>query len=242
MRNRVRAFGATAIVLVLVQGCGGGGGGSAAVTTPPPANLQSAPGLAALTTYLQAPHQNTLTATDSAGNSYVLQLTRTPTSGTTTFNGVGNASSEVDVVNLSKNGVAVASSSTTSYYVLSPYLPLGSAPSSGSGPVGIVSAPATLPATFTVGSSGPVDTLTFYHDASLSIVDATETVAFSVTANNPTTLLLCLNSTIANVTSQGTADGLAADSESDCYTEDSAGSIILDDVKVTVGATTLTFR
>ena len=243
MPIRVRAVPAAAVVLLAAAGCGGGGSSSSGTTPPPPpANLQSAPGVAALTAYLQAPHQNTLTATDSAGNSYVVQLTTTPNPGTTTFNGVANASSEVDALSLSKNGVPVASSSVTRYYVLSPYQPLGTAATSGSGTVGIDSAPGTIPATLTVGSSGPISTVTVYHDATLATVDAHETVTYTVTANNTKTLILCVNSNTTDVTAQGTADGLAVHSEADCYTDDAAGSVVLDHIVLTISGVTLTFK
>ena len=73
-------------------------------------------------------------------------------------------------------------------------------------------------------------------------MDADETVSYSVTANNSTTLLLCLNFTIANVTQQGLTDGMDNGTEKDCYTVNAAGNAVLVSVAVMAGGTTLTFN
>jgi len=48
------------------------------------------------------------------------------------------------------------------------------------------------PTTLNVGTTGPVDNLTYYHDSTMAI-DANETGTYSIEVNNSTTLLMCLN-------------------------------------------------
>jgi hypothetical protein len=225
------------ILLALLSGCGGGGyGGSSGGGGM---NLSSAPGETALVAYQQASHQNTLNAS-SSGNSFSLQVSSVPNSGTTTFNGSSPAYSTTDTVTLSENGTLIATNISTSYFLLNPFVPLGKVSSTGT-PYAVVASSSPLPTTLTVGGSGAVDTLTYYHDSTKSTIDADETVTYSVMANNSTTLIVCLNSTISGVTTQGMADGLANDSESDCYTVDAAGNVALTSITVMVNGTTLTF-
>ena len=54
-----------ALVLAL-SSCGGGGGGGSAAAAP--ANLQSAPGAAAISGYYSTSHSHTLSASDASGN------------------------------------------------------------------------------------------------------------------------------------------------------------------------------
>lgn len=221
----------------LLAACGGGGGGSLSST-----NLSSAPGDAALTSYLQAPHQNTLSATDSGGNSYVLQTSLTPNAGTVSFNGHAGLLSSAAVVSLAKNGVTVAGpSSTTNYYTLSPYTPYGNVGSSGS-PYAVVSSSVAIPATIKVNDSGTLDDVTFYHDSTKTVVDGMAVETYTVSARDASTLLMCLTTVTSGVTGQGSADGLGDGTESDCYTVDAAGNAALISIAVTVGSVTLTFK
>ncbi len=230
---------AIALPMILVSGCGGGGyggGGGGYVT-----NLSSAPGEAALAAYVQASHSTTLHATDSSGNSWTLQLSTAANAGTTTFNGIANAYSTVDTVTLDKNGTLVATNTSTSYFLLNPYVPLGKVSSSGT-PYGVVTSSFPLPTTVTVGNSGAFDNLTYYHDTTQAVVDADEMATYSVEANNSTTLLTCFNTVISSVTAQGTADGLAAGTETDCYTVNAAGTAALFSITVTASGITLKFQ
>ena len=230
---------AIALPMILVSGCGGGGygGGGGGYMM----NLSSAPGEPALAAYVQASHSTTLHATDSSGNSWTLQLSTVANAGTTTFNGTANAYSTVDTVTLDKNGTLVATNTSTSYFLLNPYVPLGK-DSSGGTPYAVVTSSFPLPATVTVGNSGAFDNLTYYHDSTLAVADADETATYSVEANNSTTLLTCFNTVISGVTAQGTADGLAAGTETDCYTVNSAGTAALFTITVTASGVTLKFQ
>jgi hypothetical protein len=218
----------------------GGGGGSGGGGGGPPANLSSAPGEKSLDDYRQVSHQYTLNASNS-GNTYTIQLSSVPNSGTTTFNGSAPAYSSTNTLALSKNGVLVTNSISTLYYLLNPFVPLGAVSSTGT-PFAVVTSFFPYPATLNVGDSGAVDNLTFYHDSTMSTLDADETNTYSVAANNSTSLLLCLNSTTSSVTAQGTADGMADATESDCYTISGSGTVSLVSITLTVNGVTLNFK
>ncbi len=233
---------ASSMCAALTAGCGGGGGSAASpsMATLAAANLSSAPGETAMATYRQGAHKYILKA-GNAGNSYTLQMSRVPNAGTTRFNGAAPAYSGVDTVTLAENGAVIANTVSTDYFLLNPYVPLGRVSSTGS-PYGVVTSSVPLPATFDVGSSGSMDSLSYYHDSTMSALDANEAVTYSVKAHDTTTLLVCLDSTITNVTAQGTADDLVDDGESDCYREDAAGNATLVSVSLTVNGATLTFE
>ena len=230
---------AIGLTMAALPGCGGGGytaaGGGGGM------NLSSAPGDAALETYVQANHSATLHATDSAGNSWTLQDSSTANAGTTTFEGMANAHSTTDTIALDKNGAPFASNTSSSYFLVNPYVPLGQVSSSGT-PYGVVTSSFPLPTTVTVGGSGAFDNLTYYHDSTQAVMDADETGTYSVAANNSTTLLVCFNTVISSVTAQGTADGLAAGTEMDCYTVDASGNAVLFSITVTASGVTLKFQ
>lgn len=232
----------SSITVVLVSaaflGSCGGGGGYGSSMPPPPMNLSSAPGESAMVSYLQASHQYALNQQGSG--MYSLQFSSVPNNGTTTFDGMGPAYSIVETVSVSANGMAIGSGTTTLYFLLNPYVPLGEVSSVGT-PYGVVSSTNPFPATLSVGDAGTLDTETLFHDATMAAVDGTLTVTYTVTANNSSTLLFCLDSTTSAVTAQGTTDGLANGSESICYTVDAAGNVALDSISVTVGGMPLKF-
>ena len=176
----------------------------------------------------------------NAGNSYTLQLSSVPNAGTTTFNGTANAVSSVRTVTIDKNAALLSNSISTSYYLLNPFVPLGTIYGTGT-PYAVVTSSFPPPATVDVGNSGAFANLTLYHDSTLTTVDADITERYSVQADNATSLMLCLNSSIANVTAQGGVDGLAAATESDRYTVDAPGNAALVSATVTVGGVTLNF-
>jgi hypothetical protein len=242
--NRGSLIIVSSMCAALAAGCGGGGGNGSspppAVSPTPATNLSSAPGAMAMATYRQGAHKDTLKASN-AGNSYTLQVSNITNAGTTKFNGAAPAYSSVDTVTLDENGVVIANTVSTDYFLLDPYVPLGRVSSTGS-PYGVVTGSSPLPMTLDVGSSGDMDSLTYYHDSSMGTLDAQEDDTYSVKANNPTTLLLCEDSSITNVTAQGTADDLVDDSESDCYTVNAAGNAALVSVTLTVNGVTLTFE
>jgi hypothetical protein len=245
------------VSIVVLTACGGGGGGEVGNSSsmsampsmdpmpmtpmPMPMNMQAAPGEAALVGYLRTPHQRMLSA-ESSGHSYSLDVNSAPSSGTTKFNGSAPAYSTVNdrTVTESHAAAAVASRVTTAYYLMDPYVPLGSASSSGS-PYAVVTNYLPFPTILRVGTSGMVDNLTYYHDSTMSTMDANETVEYAIRANDSATLFLCLSDTVSNVTAHGTADGLANGAETDCYTVDAQGHAALSSITLTVNGTTLGF-
>jgi hypothetical protein len=231
--ERRELLAALGLSVAALAGCGGGGSH--------PANLSSAPGEAAINAYHQATHQTTLSAMDSSGNNYTLQLSSVPNAGTTTFEGNAPAYSTVDTVTIDANGMVAASSVGTSYFLLNPYVPLGQVSSTGT-PYAVVTSSFPVPTTWNVGSSGPVSNLTFYHDSTKTAVDISETSTYSVEARNSTTLLVCLNSVLSNVTAQGTADGQADGTGSACYSVDASGNMALVSITVMVKGVSLKFQ
>lgn len=243
--------------VMVLTGCGGGGGyaGSSSsmssmlsmdpmpMTSMPMSMpmMMLAPGEAALVGYLQTPHQQMLSAKTS-GHLYSLDVSSAPDPGTTKFNGSAPSYSTVKSLTVTEaNATApLASSVTTAYYLMNPYVPLGSASNTGS-PYAVVTNYLPFPTMLRVGMSGTVDSLTYYHDSTMSTIDADKAVEYSVMVNNSATLLLCLSDTVSNVTAQGTLDRIASGAETDCYTVNSAGYAALSSITLTVNGTTLTF-
>jgi len=230
----------TIVVLMGLSACGGGSVGVVGGSGTPA--LSAAPGEAAVVNYLQGTHQYTLNATDSSGNSYIIQLSSHPNAATSTFNGEAPAYSTVDTLILQKNGASVANSISTSYYLLNPYVPLGKTFTTGT-PYGLVTSSTPIPTTLNVGNTGSVDSLTYYHDSTKAFIDANETATYSVDANNSATLLMCLSFVLSDVTVVGTGDGLAPNTETDCYTVDASGTANLVSIALApVNGETLDFK
>jgi len=221
----------------MLDGCGGGGyGGGGGMNT----YLSSAPGDAALAAFLQANQHVVLSATYS-GSSYTLQIDQLASAGTTTFNGVGPAYSDMATVTLTKNGVLAASTMDTSYYLFNPVMPLGKVDSSGS-PYAIVTSSTPTPMTLMVGTSGSFDNVTYYHDSTKTVIDASETSTYTVTSRDTASLQYCVQSVISGTTTQGTTDGMADGTETDCYAITAAGVATVVSVSVTAGGVTLMFK
>jgi hypothetical protein len=229
--------------LACVSSCGGGGSGgsnsgSGGVNA---SNLSSAPGGSIFGDYLQKPGQTALVATDDSGNSYTLDVEISPYSGITTFNNVFNVYETEIFLTLQKNGVIALQAMTNDFYLLNPYQPVGSAGVTLT-PYQVVVSSNPLPSTLNIGDSGPLYSATTYHDPNKTALDGTEIATYTVMENDATTIRLCFDSTISGVTTQGTADGLADGTESDCYSVDSSGNMQLIGVAITAGAVTLDFH
>ncbi len=235
MKHCIRSVLAGALPVVLAA-CGGGGGSIA-----PNSNLLSAPGEAAIAAYAQSSRQASLRATDSSNNAYTLQLSLALNSGTTTFNGTPNAHSTVETITVDKNGVLVATSTAVSYFLLDPWVPLGTVYGNGS-PYAVVTNYFPPPANFQVGGSGTLETITVYHDATESVIDAMITNSYAVTANDVSTIMVCIDTEVSGVTAQGSSDGLANGTESDCYTDDAAGNLALSSITLSVNGTSIEFK
>jgi hypothetical protein len=242
---------------LIVSGCGGGpdaiavggdnGGGAVGgdngggANTPPP--ISSAPGDAALSKYVQSgPHDYVLNASHS-GDTYTIKYDTYPLrgSGHTTIDGHPNGWRESEELTLSKNGLQILSRLSVAFYLVNPFVPLEKVPY-GNTTYPMLTSSFPLPATINEGDSSPLNYVTYYHDETMSTVDADETTTYSVLPNDSTTLLLCLNSTISGVTAQGSADGLADGTESHCYTVDASGTAALASIALTVDGVELNFE
>jgi len=248
MGNFTRRSGALAFLAactLLFVSCGGGGGGhhgGGGGGGGGEADLNSAPGQPALYTYFSGSHQASGTATDSAGNKYTAQFSTVPNAGTSTFNGQAGAYSSLVTLTIDENGAPFFSSSYTVYYLLSPtWEPLGAVFNSGT-PYAVVTSFQQMPATITVGGSGPLYDMTYYHDSTMSATDGSLSVTYSVTANNSTSLHLCLQYALSGVTAQGSTDGLVDGTETDCYREFSNGTLTLYELTITNASGTLSFQ
>jgi len=224
-----------AAIAIGLCGCGEGGGSS---SPPPKPNLMSAPGQAAINAYYQASHNITLTASNG-GNNYSVQLTYTPNSGTTMFNG-----QTVDSANISgnvyQNGTLIASTnSEIDYFTLNPYTDVGSQLMNGT-VYAVVTSFTPTPTTLTVGDSGTVEMETAYHDSTKAVVDAMSMTTFSVNADTPTTIQYCGTDVVS--ASSGNPDNIVSSTEVDCYRIDASGNATLYSVALTVNGTTLTFH
>ncbi len=203
-------------------------------------NLSSAPGDAAVAAFLQADHHLMLSATAGA-NSFTLQIDQLAGVGTTTFHGVGPAYTDTATVSLSENGALLTTTVDKSYFLLNPVMPLGKVNSTGS-PYAIVTSSTPIPMTLTVGYPGSVDNVTYYHDSSMAVLDATEVSTYTVSSRDTMSLLDCVQAVISGTTAQGTTDGMADGSETDCYAVTAAGMATLVSVSITAGGVTLMFQ
>jgi hypothetical protein len=214
----------------LSSGCGGGGdgggggSGSGSAGTPQVQNLESAPAPAEPYSIPSV----TLTAT-SGGDTYTATYSQTPNVGTTMFDGQEANSSSVSLT-LAKNGTTLVTEVTTAYYLENPYTPLGLAGSVGGTDYEfILSSVNPLPSTLTVGASGPLGNGTYYlSGTNTAIGSLTET--YSVTANDPTTVLL-------TTSGSGTINGQST-SETITYAVNSSGAFELQSVEILVGGMT----
>lgn len=212
----------------------------------PDGSLTTAPGEAAIAGYFQSAHQTKLSAQSaptpkSPGDKYTLTVDVAPGAGSTAFREQSPAYSSVVTTTVEKNGAAVSSTSAAVYFRLRPFGFLGKAVGKGS-PYGVIKGFHQLPFTATVGDGGSFNDMGLYHDSDMATVDAEQTGSFTVAPNDSSSLLLCLSTTLRNVTPKGTEDGLSATTQSDCYRVGTAGKAELVSVEMAVGGETLTFR
>ncbi|MGH8232184.1 MAG: hypothetical protein ACRESY_10205 [Steroidobacteraceae bacterium] len=238
MRNRHGVAVMTIATATLLAACGGGSGGSYAPQPQP--NLMSAPGEQSYSTFLQTNSSGTLSATNGA-DTYSIQYTFTASTNTTTFNGSAPAYSTTSALVIGKDNQEVATGTATTYYLLNHYVPLGQVEQNGT-PYAVVTSSTPLPTTFTVGDSGSVYNQTYYHDSTMTVLDASESLTYAVQVNNSSTIMFCTTSQISGVTAQGTMDGLADGAETDCYTIDASGNMTFVSVSVEVGGVNLLFQ
>jgi hypothetical protein len=196
-----------------MSGCGG---------SATPSNLTTAPSGAVFNTYYQSSHSTTSNPAGTAP-AYTLSTMFTPHGGMTTFNNqIANSADEI--VSLSYVDPSInpyGGGSATVYYTVSPFVPLGWVGSNGI-PYGVVTSYSPLPATLTVGQTGSLVTLKIYHDATMAVLDGTQTSSYSVQSYLSTTLLLCIEGSITPVANPSVYALFGY-----CYLIDSSGAMIL---------------
>ncbi len=76
----------------------------------------------------------------------------------------------------------------------------------------------------------------------MMVIDASETSTYTVTSRDSASLQYCVQSVISGTTMQGSADGMADGTETDCYAITAAGVATVVSVSVTAGGVTLMFK
>ena len=228
-------IGSFVLLGALLSGCSGSsGGGSVGGGMPqtrtsqsPPQNLEAAP----------APQEpfnipsETLTAT-SGGNSYTAIYNQTPDNGTAMFDGQAAYSSTISLT-VTENGATIDTEASTAYYLVSPYEPLGLIGTvNGTAYTFLFTSTDPLPATLTVGTSGPLGSGTYYVAGTNTVIGSlTET--YSVTA-------VAINAVQLTIYGSGTVNGSSV-SETFTYTVDTSGTLALQSVQLTAKGVALTF-
>jgi len=224
------------LLLTVLTACGGGGGGgvggmgsvgSAMQPSLPPQNPDS---VAALPEPFNI--GSTILSASSGGNSYAGTYSETPNNGTTMFDGQEANSSTISLT-ITENGSPIITEIETTYYLENPYQPLGVTLSYNGGQFDLLyKSTNPLPSTLTVGSSGPLDSGTYYdvntHDAIGSLRET-----YSVTSSNGWILL--------NTDATGTVNGQSI-SRTISYVINSGEATGVASVEVLVNGTTLSFN
>ena len=177
-------------------GCGGGGGGVGGITQSNSSSLSTpTPHSGPAPSQPFTIYQTTLSASSGA-NTYLGSYSETPNPGATMFDGQEANSSTVSLT-ITDNGSPIVSQIGTVYYLASPYQPLGETLSYNGGQFTLVyNSTDALPATLTVGGSGPLGTGTYFASNSNDAVGTlTESYAVASSPLGGTSILLIINAT-----------------------------------------------
>jgi hypothetical protein len=221
------------LLLTVLTACGGGGGGggggmgsvsSAMQPSLPPQNPESGAAL-------PEPFNigSTILSASSGGNSYAGTYSETPNDGTTMFDGQEANSSTISLT-ITENGSPIVTEIETVYYLENPYQPLGLTLSYNGGQFDFrYNSTSPLPSTLTVGSSGPLDSGTYYVvNTNNAIGSLTET--YSVTTSG--------NWLLFNTYATGTVDGQSI-SQTISYVINSGEAKGVASIEIVVNGTTL---
>lgn len=249
---------AVAGLLTVVSACGGGGGMMSASTTPMPTSTSppptspmpgnpmnpmnpmtpmSVPGEAAVGAFLQTRHESLLHAENGAA----ALIANLPAAKSGPFHGFAPAYAATHLQTMRSGGEPAATTAVTHYFLAKPYMPLGKVGADGR-PFGVVTVSFGFPTTLRAGDSGPVDNLTYFHDATTKIAEAAEATSYTVAARDAGSVRLCMTSVVTDVTSQGSADGLKAGSQTECYAVTPTGAAELESVALADSSASLTLR
>jgi len=219
------------LVSGLLAGCGGGGGGGSA-PAPTTGATTTFPLTSAVSAFSQTSHNYSLTGS-SGGNTYGLQFNMTPGTTLQTFEGQ-LASTMVESLIVKQNGAVVDTETGTSYFQVSPYTAFGYISTSGVYEVSSQQQP--LPASATVGQSGPLGTIKVYTDSTKTSLAATITEVWSLQADTATTAWGCENGSEVFTNGSPTI-GIAT-----CYKVDTSGNVLALRLTLAINGQSLTFQ
>jgi hypothetical protein len=202
-----------------------------------PMTPMSVPGEAAVGAFLQTRHESLLHDQNGA----MAVIANLPGAKSGTFNGFAPAYAATHLQSLRSGEEPATTKAVTHYFLAHPYMPLGKVGAEGR-PFGLVTVSFGVPTTLKAGDSGPVDNLTYFHDSGNRVAEAAEATSYTVAARDARSLRLCMTSVVTGVTSQGTADGLKAGSQTDCYAVTPTGASELESVALADSPASLTFR
>jgi len=231
MRTLQSGFSVALLMSVLLVGCGGGGGGGGSTPAASTGATPAYPITSAISAYGQANHEYNLSSA-SGGNTYTMQFSFTP-GAQSTFQGQ-LASTVLESLILSENGAVILTTSGTSYFIDSPYTNLGYV--SNTGVTEVASGQQPLPASATVGQSGPYDTVTVYTGGTGTAVASTIAEIWSLQAATATTAWACLNGSEVFTNGSPTV-GIAS-----CYEIDTSGNVSAFKLTLSVNGQSLTFQ
>lgn len=231
-----------ALPISLLAACGGGGSSGSTPTPTPIPSVTTFPVDGAFTNALTKGLSYTMTAKDTANNSYSLTFSYAPGQPkTNTLIYPTALPTTTQTVLISKNGVASGNSSSDTYYSTGPLKLYGYASATFSA---TQTSQSLLPATATLGSIGSFYTATtnqqipvqFATSSGTSIV--TQSAVWSLEQNTASLAWLCINTT-----STPTSYPNNHQTEKDCYQIDAAGNVSGMKIDLTTYAgVTLQFR
>lgn len=223
-------------ITLALAACGGGGGSTysmppavaAPVVTNYPIEISISGAFLSSSNY-------SASATDTVGNSYQLNFSLAPgADGVVPVLSAKTLKSLVQTALLKKNGVTLATSTTSLYFTAGPFMLYGAHDSQNNTVVATTQTP--LPATAAVGAQGSIYSGSQYINGStLPLNTHAQTATWSLESDSLTTAWLCLNIQTAAFTGP-------PDIESDCYRINSAGAISGFKADITSQGATLKFR
>ena len=194
MKNRLSLL-ISLCALMLVSACGGGGGGGGSVATTPVASTQTFQTDTAMDTDFNSSSTRTFSISGTV-NGIAVSGNGTVTFGgivNTTFEGVTALQKNSTVsVSVTANGVTIPLTTTSSSYVDSNYVPLGSV---GSGSYEVVTDAVNIPATALVNDTGTAYMANIYSSSAKATLNGTDTVTYVLLPDTASTALLQITHT-----------------------------------------------
>lgn len=212
------------LAVSLLVGCGGGGDTTVATGTTFPVE-------SAVTTFVQSPHSFTANFTDMNGDIFTLAFGFVP-GGDTNFEGQA-AKTSSRTLNLKKNGVLISTNTSTEFFQIGPFKPLGNV--LGTGEFTVNANLVALPASGKVGDLGNFFTATEFSNSSKTNIVFTDVVTWSIEQTDTAdTAFFCTNHNIKFT------NGISA-TESDCFKINANGAVIGNRISLFVNGKAITF-